>query len=64
VESGRDLESLEENSLLSLNSNIFWPLDKASEISLGLDVSSNSEISWVLGEQRALDSLVGSFGSS
>ena len=50
VDGGGNLESLEENSLLALNSDIFWPLDESSEISLGLDVTSNSKITRILCE--------------
>lgn len=48
VDGGGDLESLEENSLLTLNSDVFRPLHKPREISLWLDVSSNSEVAGVL----------------
>jgi hypothetical protein len=64
VESGRDLQSLEKNSLLALNSDIFWPLDKSCEISLGLDVSSDSEVSRIFLKQRTIYSLATSFSSS
>ena len=63
VESGRDLESLEENSLLPLNSNIFRPFDKSSQVSFWLNVSSNSEVTSILSEQWALHSLVSALAS-
>jgi hypothetical protein len=50
----RDLKSLHENSLLTLNSNVLGPLDESGEISDGLDVSSNSEVSGVLLEKSVL----------
>jgi len=49
-----DLQTLHKNSLLSLNSNVLGPLDETSEVSDGLDVSSNSKVTWVLFEQRVL----------
>lgn len=64
MESGRDLKSLKKNSLLSLNSYVFWPFYKTSEISLGLDVSSNSKVSRILCEQRTLNSFSSSLSSS
>jgi len=48
VETGGDLESLKKNSLLTLDSDIFRPLDESSEISLWLDVSTYSEVSGIL----------------
>jgi len=50
----RNLQALHENSLLALNSNILGPLDEAREVSLGLDVSPDSKVAWVLFEQRIL----------
>jgi len=47
---GRNLQSGEEDSLLSLNTNVLGPLHKASEISLGLDVTSNSKVTRILHE--------------
>ncbi len=57
VESGGDLQSLKKNSLLTLDANVLWPLDEASEISLGLDVTANSKVTSFLLEKRALNSL-------
>ena len=42
---------MHKNSLLSLNSNVLGPLDETSKISLGLDVSTNSEVTGVLLEE-------------
>ena len=53
----RNLQSLEENSLLTLDADVFWPLDEASEISHGLDVSTDSKVTSILLEQRALNLL-------
>ena len=52
VDGGGHLQSLHENSLLSLDSNVARPFDKAGEVTLGLDVSSKSEIFSVLLEER------------
>jgi hypothetical protein len=46
----RDLQTLHQNSLLPLNSDVFWPPDETGEVSLRLDVSSDSKVSWVLFE--------------
>ena len=54
---GRNLQSLEENSLLTLDANVFGPLDEASEISLGLDVATDSKVTSILLEQGALNLL-------
>jgi len=53
-----DLQSLEENSLLSLNTDVLGPLDKSGEVSLGLDVTTDSEVSRALLEKGALLSLI------
>jgi len=50
MEGGRHLESLKKNSLLTLNSDILRPLDESSEVSLWLDVASDSKVSDVLRE--------------
>ena len=57
MESGRYLKSLKKNSLLTLDANVFWPLDEASEISLWLDVTTDSKVTSILLEQRALNLL-------
>lgn len=49
-----DLESLHEDSLLSLDSDVLGPFDESGEISLGLDVASNSEVSGALLEEGVL----------
>jgi hypothetical protein len=46
VDGSWDFQSLQENALLALQTNVFWPLDKASQITLRLNVISNSKISW------------------
>ena len=46
---------MEKNSLLTLDADIFGPSDKASEVSLWLDVTSNSKVARSLLEQRTLN---------
>ena len=64
VQSGGDLQSLEEDSLLTLDANVFWPLDEASEISLWLNVSTDSKVTSFLLEQGALNLLGSCLGTS
>jgi len=47
-----DLEALHQNTLLALNTDVLGPPDEAGEVSLRLDVSSDSKVAWVLFEQR------------
>lgn len=49
-----DLESLHEDSLLSLDSDVLGPSDESGEVSLGLDVSTDSEVSGALLEEGVL----------
>ena len=53
VELGRHLESLHENTLLSLDAHVARPLDEACEVTLGLDISSKTEVANLLLEERA-----------
>ena len=53
------LESQEHDSLLSLDSDVLWPLDESGEISDWLDISSNSEVSSGLGEERSTGASLG-----
>lgn len=46
-----NLESLEEDSLLSLEDNVFGPSDESGQISDGLDITTNSEVSGFLFEE-------------
>ena len=64
VESGGDLESLQKNSLLTLDADVFGPLDEASEISLWLDVSTDSKVTRILLEQRAFNLICTSLSAS
>jgi len=51
MNNGRDLESLEEDSLLSLEENVFWPSDESGQISFWLNITTNSEVSGPAFEQ-------------
>lgn len=51
VDGGGHLQPLHQNSLLSLDTNVARPFDKAGEVTLGLDVSSKSEIFGILLEE-------------
>ena len=44
---------------MSLNTDVLGPLDKSGKITLGLDVTTDSEVSWALLEERASLGLVG-----
>jgi len=50
-----NLESLLENGTLSLKSNVFGPLDEASQVSLGLHILADAEVLWSLLEKRVLN---------
>lgn len=54
VNLGRNFKSLEENSFLSLKSNVSGPSDESGEVSLGLDITTNSEGSGLRFEQGVL----------
>jgi len=64
VECGGNLQSLKKNSLLTLDANVFGPLDEASKISLGLDVTTNSKVTSILLEKRALDLIRAALGAT
>ena len=51
VECWWDLKSLEQDSLLSLEEDIFGPANKSGHISSGLDITTNSEVSGSLLEE-------------
>jgi len=46
------LQTLVEDPLLALETNIFGPFNIAGEIALGLDILTNAKISWPLLDQR------------
>ena len=66
VDDSWNLESLEEDFLLSLEKDVLWPLDVSGQVSLRLDVSSNLVISWSALDQfgvgRFLEVSFGNFG--
>ena len=49
---------------MTLDANVLWPLDEASEISLGLDVTTDSKVTSILLEKRALHSLGAGLGTT
>ena len=51
-----DLQSGHKNSLLSLDTDVLGPFDETGQVSLGLNVTSNSEVSGALLEKRCLRS--------
>ena len=53
VDGGGHLESLHQNSLLTLDSDVARPPHKASEVALGLNISSKTEVASVLLEERS-----------
>lgn len=66
VNLGRNFKSLEENSFLSLKSNVSGPSDESGEVSLWLDSTANAESFWSVLEKAASDDvllLAGSTGS-
>ena len=48
---GRNLESHQQNALLSLHSHVLGPLHEPGEVSLWLDVTSQAEVARVLLEE-------------
>jgi len=48
-----DLKSHHKDSLLSLDSNVLWPLDESGEILGWLDIGTDSEVSLILLEKRS-----------
>ena len=63
VDAWGDLESLVKSLLLSLETDIFGPFDESGEISLGLDISSNTEVLCLLLDQRVGLGDLGCLGS-
>jgi hypothetical protein len=54
VDGGWDLETLEKNALLSLDTDVLGPLDEAGKVADGLDVTADSEVLGRLLEERVL----------
>ena len=57
VDLGGNLESVQEDSLLSLEEDVLWPSDESGDILLGLAVSSDSEVLGGLLEEGVFDLL-------
>ena len=53
VDGWGNLESLHEDSLLSLDTYILWPFDETSKVALWLNISSKTEVAWLLLEERS-----------
>lgn len=60
VDGWGNLETLHEDGLLSLNADVLRPFDETSKVTFGLNITSDSEVTRVLGEQRTLIILLGS----
>jgi hypothetical protein len=56
VDLGRDLESLHEDALLALNSDVSRPSHKSGEVALWLDVASKTEVASILLEETSITS--------
>lgn len=54
VDSGRNLKPLQQNLSLSLETNVLGPTNKASKVSGGLNITSNTEVSWSLLKDSSL----------
>jgi len=54
VDGGGHLQSLHQDSLLSLNSNVARPFDETGKVTLGLDIASKSEVLNSLLEERTI----------
>lgn len=50
----RHLKALHKDGLLSLDANVARPLDEASQITFGLDITTNTEVAGALFEERVL----------
>lgn len=49
-----DLQALHEDGLLALDADVTGPLDETGEVALGLDVTTDTEVAGVLGEEGGL----------
>ena len=57
VKCWRDFQSLHEDSLLSLNHDVSRPSDKSCQVSLWLNGSADTELSWGVLKESASFSL-------
>lgn len=54
-----NFKALHKDGLLSLNADVLWPFDETAEVSLGLDVTTDSEVAGVLSEEGVLLVILG-----
>ncbi len=65
VDCGRDFQTLLQDGLLALKTDVAGPLNETREVALGLDSATNLETASILGEEvlvggvEALDTLLG-----
>jgi len=65
IDGGRHLQSLHQDSLLPLDSDVPWPFDETGEVSLWLNVTSESEVLGSFLEERSLTNVItASWGTS
>ena len=60
---GWNLETVEQDFLLSLEENVFGPLDDSGQISFGSDGVADLEVAWVGLKQRVPGSILLRFAS-
>ena len=60
---GWDLKALEKDALLSLDADVLGPFDETGEVASWLDVTTDSEVAGVLGEEGALLVVLGGTGA-
>lgn len=53
-----DLETIQKNFLLSLEEDVFGPLDNSGQVSLGADGVADLEVPWVGLEERVSSDLL------
>lgn len=54
VDLGRNLQSLQQHSLLTLDADVLGPLDHTSNVHLGLDVVADLEVARILREEGGI----------
>jgi len=54
------LQTFHKNSLVALETDVLGPSDESAEISLGLDILTNSKVAWLFLNQ-GVDHLLGGF---
>jgi len=58
-----NLKALHKDGFLSLNADVLGPFDETGEVSLGLNVTTDSEVAGVLNEEGALLVILGGSGA-